>query len=100
MEELIWNFICTQYFTIFAPKIQYFYASIAQLVAHFTRNEGVAGSSPAGSLRNRPSVFGGLFFAFGGLIFVKMRCLFLFAGAVWKIIHYVAARFFCFCLFT
>jgi hypothetical protein len=65
MGKLVWDFICTQYFTMFAPKIQYFYASIAQLVAHFTRNEGVAGSSPAGSSLSRPSVFGGLFFSFG-----------------------------------
>ena len=30
-------------FTIFAPE----FAAIAQLVEHFIRNEGVAGSSPA-----------------------------------------------------
>ena len=30
------------------------YASLAQLVEHFTRNEGVAGSSPAWSLRWKP----------------------------------------------
>ena len=30
------------------------YASLAQLVEHFTRNEGVAGSSPAWSLRYKP----------------------------------------------
>ncbi len=40
-------------------------ASVAQLVAHFTRNERVAGSSPARSftiMKSRSSSVGGLFF--------------------------------------
>ena len=51
------------------------YASVAQLVVHFTRNEGVTGSSPVRSLQNRPSVLVVCFFAFVNPFLEIVRCL-------------------------
>ncbi len=40
---------------VFGERLQWRYADVAQLVEHFTRNEGVLGSSPSVGSRERPA---------------------------------------------
>lgn len=61
--------MCIIYFVGSLP-----YASIAQLVEHFTRNEGVEGSSPFRSLLKRNDSIGSEHFQSLNRFFFKLFC--------------------------